>query len=266
MRVSDGGGAPDGMQTCGTAASSPDLLASSVPRLSTEGSDMSDVDVLSIRGDASAQQDGLRLAAAPDIRRGSTHREFFPKLYNSHGGSNGGGGRAHTTPPPPPLFHSVSARSSSGVSEDTGTGVDSPRMRTPPWSSCTAVAAAQAARPEDDAAPAPPPLLSSPSSSSSPAFQAPLPPPLLPSATDLSRRIQSKRRRDEDFDVASIKRRAVSPGMTVVAGSPVAGQSLLAGGGGGGVGGGGAGGGAAKRVGMQGMVDTHDGIMKMSID
>ena len=39
--------------------------------------------------------------------------------------------------------------------------------------------------------------------------------PALPSAAEISRRINSKRRRDDDLDPASFKRRAVSPGMSV---------------------------------------------------
>lgn len=42
----------------------------------------------------------------------------------------------------------------------------------------------------------------------------------VPSAAEITRRINSKRRRDDDFDPVSIKRRAVSPGMSVQ-GSPI---------------------------------------------
>ena len=123
-----------------------------------------------------------------------------------------------------------------------------------------------------------------------------------------------KRRREDDFDINSIKRRAVSPSLSVH-GSPVVGQSPsqrdgglggLNGAGGGGAQGGWSWGGPPrtaarensvgvgpvveptrsnsggstmsvastattlgpreKRVGLQGMVDTHDGLMKMSIE
>ncbi|KAK4162875.1 hypothetical protein QBC43DRAFT_320650 [Cladorrhinum sp. PSN259] len=124
---------------------------------------------------------------------------------------------------------------------------------------------------------------------------------VIPSAADITRRINSKRRRgDDDFDPISIKRRAVSPGMSAH-NSPIM-QSPLqrdsgtfppwgATGGGGGSGsrpgsvsggdsrsetgsgsgngerGGNRTGGAGKvRVGFQGMVDTHDGITKLSIE
>ena len=120
-----------------------------------------------------------------------------------------------------------------------------------------------------------------------------------PTAAEITRRINSKRRRDDDFDPVSFKRRAVSPGMSVH-NSPVM-QSPLqrdmapwgsrpgsnggdrAGGSGApsengsqgpgqGQGTNGNGGGAGRvngnkgRVGYQGMVDTHDGITRLSIE
>ena len=93
-------------------------------------------------------------------------------------------------------------------------------------------------------------------------------------------------RDDEDFDSTSFKRRAVSPGISVQ-NSPVLPQSpgwwggtphpMPGGGkverGGGGNGGNGGSGnqngggvGQPKRVGMQGMNDTNDGLMNMSIE
>ena len=110
----------------------------------------------------------------------------------------------------------------------------------------------------------------------------------LPTHAEMVKRV-GKRRRDDDFDVASFKRRAVSPGMSVQ-NSPILAQSpsqrdggwwpqpkasregssdgktqgersnsassmtsstQITG---------------HKRVGMQGMSDTHDGLMKMSIE
>lgn len=124
-----------------------------------------------------------------------------------------------------------------------------------------------------------------------------------PSAAEITRRINGKRRRDDDFDPASFKRRAVSPGMSVH-NSPVL-QSPLQrdvpqwgpGSRPGSVGGdtttrpppgsgapsengnngmpgnntcgstsGGRLNGAKGRVGFQGMVDTHDGITRLSIE
>jgi D-3-phosphoglycerate dehydrogenase len=131
-----------------------------------------------------------------------------------------------------------------------------------------------------------------------------------PSAAEITRRINSKRRRDDDLDPVSIKRRAVSPGMSVhnspVMQSPLqrdtAPWGATGSGGGlslsrpgsvggdssnGGVGpgrtGAGSGSGAGSengsshgggtrvvggkgRVGLQGMVETNDGITRLSID
>ena len=100
--------------------------------------------------------------------------------------------------------------------------------------------------------------------------------PLPPTANDVARRV-NKRRRDDDFDPYFIKRRAVSPGLSVQS-SPVLPQSPsmatdkswaklppkanvsgdrsnsgsnMNGG---------------KKVGLQGMTETNEGIMSMSID
>ncbi|KAK0708116.1 hypothetical protein B0H67DRAFT_556662 [Lasiosphaeris hirsuta] len=119
-----------------------------------------------------------------------------------------------------------------------------------------------------------------------------------PTAAEITRRINSKRRRDDDFDPVSFKRRAVSPGMSVH-NSPIM-QSPLqrdmapwgtatgsrpgsvggdttgkgpGGNGGGSDGGGnnnrmgvGVGGKGLGRIGFQGMVDTNDGITRLSIE
>ncbi|KAJ2895838.1 hypothetical protein MKZ38_006122, partial [Zalerion maritima] len=127
-----------------------------------------------------------------------------------------------------------------------------------------------------------------------------------PTAAEITRRINSKRRRDDDFDPVSFKRRAVSPGMSVhnspVMQSPLqrdvapwgsrpgsnggerssapsetgslqherGGSAARGEGQGQGVNGqggnGGAGGRKMGRVGFQGMVDTNDGLMRMSIE
>ncbi|KAK4153085.1 D-isomer specific 2-hydroxyacid dehydrogenase [Chaetomidium leptoderma] len=110
-----------------------------------------------------------------------------------------------------------------------------------------------------------------------------------PTAAEITRRINSKRRRDDDLDPVSIKRRAVSPGMSVhnspVMQSPLQRDMAPWGGGGGncgsnssggggpgagvhhgGGGGGGGRGGGKVRVGFQGMVETNDGITRLSIE
>lgn len=100
-----------------------------------------------------------------------------------------------------------------------------------------------------------------------------------PTTADVVRKVNNKRRRDDDFDPASFKRRAVSPGMSVQS-SPILPQSPVlstekswghpppkANGhghadrsnSGGSING-------TKRVGLQGMVETNDSLMNMSID
>ncbi|EXJ92950.1 hypothetical protein A1O3_01506 [Capronia epimyces CBS 606.96] len=102
-----------------------------------------------------------------------------------------------------------------------------------------------------------------------------------PTAGDVARRVNNKRRREEDFDEAYTKRRAVSPGMSVQS-SPILSQSPLlnndkawaklppkmnshahahgdrsnSGGSSNGI----------KKVGLQGMTETSDGMMSMTID
>lgn len=102
-----------------------------------------------------------------------------------------------------------------------------------------------------------------------------------PTAGEAARKANNRKRgRDDDLDPSSFKRRAVSPGMSVQS-SPVLPQSpgfngdkawgqmpppktsnerSNSGGGGGG------GGSSNKRVGLQGMVETNDGLMNMSIE
>lgn len=104
-----------------------------------------------------------------------------------------------------------------------------------------------------------------------------------PTAGDVARKVNNKRRRDDDFDPVSFKRRAVSPGMMSAQSSPVvpqsptlnsdkgwgrppskthgdrsnSGSSIREGGGSSG---------GPKRVGLQGMTEANDGFMSMSID
>ncbi|RDA92479.1 hypothetical protein CP533_6449 [Ophiocordyceps camponoti-saundersi (nom. inval.)] len=116
-----------------------------------------------------------------------------------------------------------------------------------------------------------------------------------PSAAEISRRINNKRRRDDDLDPINFKRRAVSPGLSVhnspilqsplqreggswgsrpgstgceKAGSSAPSESGSMAGTPGNAAVGTAGGrlGGKGRVGFQGMVDTNDGIMRMSIE
>ncbi|GKT57841.1 hypothetical protein ColTof4_09823 [Colletotrichum tofieldiae] len=177
-----------------------------------------------------------------------------------------------TTPPPP---NGLPRGSSSGMSEDIC--MDSPSLGP---TAGFAMAASSGESQKGDT-----PLLA----------QGPQP---APSAADITRRINSKRRRDDDYDPVSLKRRAVSPGMSVhnspimqspmqrdVApwGSRPGSNSGDRGGSGapsesgslGGTPGSGANANANAngrvngnkgRVGFQGMVDTNDGLMRMSIE
>ncbi|PFH59662.1 hypothetical protein XA68_12040 [Ophiocordyceps unilateralis] len=161
-------------------------------------------------------------------------------------------GGARTTPPPTAF---LPRGSSSGVSEDTA--MDSPSLAGP---GCYA-------------------------GSHSGSVSG-------PSAAEITRRINNKRRRDDDLDPINFKRRAVSPGLSVhnspILQSPLqreggpwgsrpgstgcekAGSSAPSDSGStpGNAAAGTAGGrpGGKGRVGFQGMVDTNDGIMRMSIE
>jgi hypothetical protein len=153
---------------------------------------------------------------------------------------------------PPPMF--LPRGSSSGISEDLS--LDSPSMSTPPLFPISQTTSNEQ-------------QLSSPSRSSTPQ-----PSSSGPTAAEITRKVNNKRRREDDFDPTSFKRRAVSPGMSVhnspVMQSPMQrdvtpwgnrpasnGEAAAKAGGNGG---------ALKRVGFQGMVDTNDGLMKMSIE
>ncbi|KAM3450450.1 hypothetical protein MY3296_006119 [Beauveria thailandica] len=124
--------------------------------------------------------------------------------------------------------------------------------------------------------------------------QAPAIGPQPPSAAEITRRINNKRRRDDDLDPVSFKRRAVSPGMSVhnspIVQSPLQRDNIQWGSRPGSTGGDRAGSSAQSdsgsmggttsgtpnaggrlnnnkgRVGFQGMVDANDAIMRMSIE
>ncbi|KAK1827669.1 hypothetical protein QBC39DRAFT_167138 [Podospora conica] len=110
----------------------------------------------------------------------------------------------------------------------------------------------------------------------------------LPTAAEITQRINSKRRRDDDFEIGCFKRRAVSPSVGSAHNSPVM-QSPLqrdlapwgsrpGSVGGDTVGRSGSGsesgnaaergriGGGKVRIGLQGMMDTNDGITRLSIE
>lgn len=202
-----------------------------------------------------------------------------PKFWDTFSESSSIGTR--TTPPPAPF---MPRGSSSGMSEDVN--MDSPSLGATA-SFAMAASSGESAKGSDT----PLPTASQPSY---PFAQG-------PSAAEITRRINNKRRREEDFDPIGFKRRAVSPGMSVhnspIMQSPLqrdvapwgsrpgsnggdknGGSSAPSENGSGSVGGtpGGpaSGGGAASRVnnsakgrvGFQGMTDTNDGLMRMSIE
>ncbi|GAO16160.1 hypothetical protein UVI_02045440 [Ustilaginoidea virens] len=226
----------------GTAASS-----MSSPNLATNDfiEDIQEDDI-SMMGELSS---GLSSSFKQQAIKNSKGKTFWDTFSES---SSMGG--AQTTPPPPSF---LPRGSTSGISEDAAMDSSLPYH-----------------------------LPENPASQSSSA-QA-------PSAAEITRRINNKRRRDDDFDPTSFKRRAVSPGMSAhnspILQSPMQRESIW-GSRPGSTGGdrcgssaqseaGSVGGGTPAhpaagttgrlsskgRVGFQGMNDTHDGIMRMSIE
>lgn len=228
-----------------TASSSPDLIPT-IPHLNTSTSDLPDIEELS-----STDQ----FKKFTDDRRPSNYFGLF-----------GHGLHSRMQTPPPPLFGR--ARSSSNMSEDRG---DSPSVSTPPSVAMSIT-----------------PTIQAEIRNELPNDQITFPPPSLPSVAEMSRK-NGKRRRDDDLDPISFKRRAVSPGMMSVQSSPILSQSPVSSSGGWwsqtkntreGSGSGTADERSAStgslgqappvtgptRVGFQGMTDTNDGLMNMSIE
>ncbi|KAK4665806.1 hypothetical protein QC763_409470 [Podospora pseudopauciseta] len=265
-----------------TALSSPNLDSQVHP------DEMMPDDAMMIEGSVASHNptnNALGLSPATfkqQVLKNSKGKVFWDTFSESS--SNGGAGPRTTTPPPPSF---VTRASSSGVSLDD-VNMDSPSSNSQSQNPFVL------------------PLTTGTSSSGNGTPHQP-PGGSMPSAAEITRRINSKRRRgDDDFnDPISIKRRAVSPGMSAH-GSPVLQSPLQRGGeqgwgalslgpaitttvgqqgqgqgqGGGGsrpgssVGGGGEGGNNGMagsnnkrgRVGLQGMVDTNDGITRLSIE
>ncbi|CZR52355.1 uncharacterized protein PAC_02232 [Phialocephala subalpina] len=183
---------------------------------------------------------GLSSSFKQHAMRNSKGKEFWETFKDE----------SNRTPPPPFMPRG----SSSGIS-DIDLNLDSPSVSTPPLFPTTSQSNTSDNQP------------SSPSRSSTPQLSSG------PTAAEITRKVNNKRRRDDDFDPTSFKRRAVSPGMSVhnspVMQSPMqrdltpwgsrppsngeAGKVVATNGG-------------PKRVGFQGMVDTNDGLMKMSIE
>lgn len=185
-----------------------------------------------IMGDMSS---GLSRSFKQHAIRNSKGKEFWETFSDDSGRT-----------PPPGFLHRGSM---SGVSDDI-----SPALSTPPSSLIMH----------------PPGGLFDHPGSSPPRMSTPQP-GAIPTAAEITKKLNNKRRRDDDFDPTSFKRRAVSPAMSVHnspiiqspmqrdswgARPPSNGEANK----------GGSNGGPMKRVGFQGMVDTNDGLMKMSIE
>jgi hypothetical protein len=177
---------------------------------------------------------GLARSFKQHAIRNSKGKEFWDNFSDDNGRT-----------PPPGFLH---RGSNSGVSDDV-----SPSISIPPSSLIVPPAGSTS-----DSQGFSPPRLATPQ---------PIP---VPTAAEITRRLNNKRRRDDDFDPSSFKRRAVSPALSVhnspVMQSPLqrdswgtrasnSGEAIKTGPNGG-----------PKRVGFQGMVDTNDGLMKMSIE
>ncbi|KAI1132903.1 hypothetical protein F5Y10DRAFT_171744 [Nemania abortiva] len=186
-----------------------------------------------------------------------------------------------TTPPPPAL---LPRGSSSGITEDVN--MDSPSMSTSSGNTGLFGPSMGLLGHSNDGQKCETPQ---PTASATPSQVSSIP----PTAAEITRRINSKRRREDDFDPHIFKRRAVSPGMSVhnspIMQSPLQRDNMPWGSRPGSNGGdkasgtpsengssGGASnnpsntgrpiGGAKGRVGFQGMNDTNDGLMRMSIE
>ncbi|KAL7935399.1 hypothetical protein V8C35DRAFT_271835 [Trichoderma chlorosporum] len=210
--------------------------AHSSPNLTGNQEALDDIPV-----DDSMGELGVSLSSSfkQQVMKNSKGKQFWDTFSESSGAR---------TPPPPPAF--LPRGSSSGMSEDANMG--------------------------------------SPSLASAAFHNG-----QLPSAAEITRRINNKRRRDDDFDPTSFKRRAVSPSISAhnspIVQSPMQRDVMPWGSRPGSTGGergssgqsesGSLGGTPANppigstgqvsrkgRVGLQGMVDTNDGIMRMSIE
>jgi hypothetical protein len=225
-----------------TTQSSP-TLAPTVPGHQDNLEDIPEDDMMSGADSSSANEKSSSGSFKQQALRNSKGKEFWDKFDDTH------------RTPPPPAF--LPRGSSSGISDDLS--MDS-SLSTPP-SMYTGMGPIFG--PSSHVGDPP----SSPARSATPQ----------PTAAEIHRKVTNKRRRDDDFDPSSFKRRAVSPGMSVhnspVTQSPMQRDGSASSGNSGGnlwgrkeEGAGKPTGNGLKRVGLQGMVDTNDGLMKMSIE
>lgn len=296
---------PPPMSAASTALSSPNLATH-------DGLEEITDDIMMIEPGASAL--GLTGAFKKQAMKNSKGKVFWDTFSETSST-----GATQRVTPPPPSFGLARASSSAMSLEDISMGSPSASSnggasQTNPFVIPTTTSSS------GNGTPLPPPLHGganqNPNNSNSNSQTGPANTMMMmgvpPTAAEITRRINSKRRRDDDLDPVSIKRRAVSPGMSVhnspVMQSPlqrdmapwgggaaaaaggsrpgsVGGDSTGGGGGGGGAGrsGSGAGsengsvstgasgghggrGGGKVRVGFQGMVETNDGITRLSIE
>ncbi|KAJ2976367.1 hypothetical protein NUW58_g8103 [Xylaria curta] len=202
----------------------------------------------------------------------------FWDTFSETGSING----TRTTPPPPVI---LPRGSSSGISEDIN--MDSPSMSTSSGNTGLFGPGMGFVSHGSDSQKSETPQ---PTASAAPSQASSIP----PTAAEITWRINNKRRRDDDFDPHVFKRRAVSPGMSVhnspIMQSPLQRDNMPWGSRPGSTHGGdkasgtpsenGSSGGsnnnasnagrpiagAKGRVGFQGMSDTNDGLMRMSIE
>ncbi|KAL0941887.1 uncharacterized protein CTRU02_204650 [Colletotrichum truncatum] len=232
----------------------PASTAHSSPNLGTQEASLDDIPESMISDSAMTLSSSFKQQALKNSKG--------TKFWDTFSESSSIGTR--TTPPPQT---GLPRGSSSGMSEDIS--MDSPSLGP---TAGFAMAASSGESQKGDT-----PLLA----------QGPQP---APSAAEITRRINSKRRREDDFDPVSFKRRAVSPGMSVhnspIMQSPMqrdvapwgsrpgsnsgdrggSESGSLGGTPGSNPNGNGRVNGNKGRVGFQGMVDTSDGMMRMSIE
>jgi hypothetical protein len=245
---------PPSLQASTTALSSPTLG----PTQESLG-DIPEDDIMADSSSTPSTDRGLSSSFKQQAMRNSKGKKFWETFSEDR----------LQTPPPPGL---VPRGSSSGISDDVP--MESPSLSTTSSSLYGPGFVFPTNDLQDSQIPPPSPTLSA----------TPQAAPL-PTAADITRRVNNKRRRDDEFDPTSFKRRAVSPGMSVqnspVIQSPMqrdinpwgtrpssnsgsSGGEKASAGTGPGMEGGRVNG--TKRIGFQGMVDTNDGLMKMSIE
>jgi hypothetical protein len=232
---------------------------------------------------------GLSSSFKQQVLRNSKGKDFWDTFSETSGSGRRGSNPSRMTPPPP-LFGlprgssaglslpesdvNMDSPSSNGTSATNGNNKDNmfaiPRHSTASSSGADTPSSSQAQ-------PSSLPTTAGYGPATANSAAGPLP----PTAAEITRRINNKRRRDDDFDPVSFKRRAVSPGMSVH-NSPILQSSMQRDVGSwgsrpGSVGGEGISktdngsqtgrtGKALGRVGFQGMIDTNDGITKLSIE